>query len=220
MFAFKLSKGTKSLLVVSTFITLYVALSLSLFTQDSFQIWLLTLSPQDPLSGSIIFLLLCALSSIGVPRQVIAFTCGYLFNFYYGALFATIAVTIGALITLYISRLFHTMPLLLKYESEMAKITTFLSAETFKKAIIIRLLPIGSNFVTNIVAGVAYIPVKPYIAGSFIGYIPQMVIFSLAGSGVKMAAMQQVVISVVLFMVAMLLSWQLYRSSKNKQTVP
>jgi uncharacterized membrane protein YdjX (TVP38/TMEM64 family) len=206
-----LGKGTKWVIAISAFIALYIGVSFSLFTHESFQTWLVNLSPTNPFNTFMVLLLLCGLASIGVPRQVVAFTCGYFFQVFYGTLFATIAVTIGALITLVTARAFSPESLLSKYHLELGKINSFLSKDTLKKTIIIRLLPIGSNFITNILAGIAHIPVKPYIVGSFIGFIPQMFIFSLAGTGVKLAAMEHITVSIILFVIAMLLSWQLYR---------
>lgn len=217
MFKLPFNNSTKWLFITSAFIGLYIILSITLFTHESFQSWLLSFSPKNALTSAIILLSLSLLSSIGLPRQVTAFTCGYLFHIYYGVVFATCAATIGAYITFTVSSLFKTHPLLLKYSSEVAKLNAFLSHKTFIKTLIIRLLPVGSNFLTNILAGVASIPIKPYLAGSFIGYIPQMIIFSLAGTGVKLAATQHIIMSAALFIVALALGWMLY---KNNSKIP
>lgn len=208
---FVINKSTKWLAIISTLLALYISLSVYLFTQDPFQTWLLILSPNSPLNSFFILVTLVSLSCIGLPRQVAAFTCGYFFEALWGFILATILVTVAAYITFSISKIFARSYVLSTYQLQLAKITTFLSNDTFSKAIIIRLLPIGSNFLTNVLAGVANIPLRPFLSGSFVGYIPQMFIFSLAGSGIKLAAADQITLSVILFLVAMLLSWQLYK---------
>ncbi len=215
MLKIRTNKNIKWIFITSVFIGLYIVLSISLFTHESFQHWLLSFSPDDIFTSSVILLLLCGLSSLGLPRQVTAFTCGYFFHLYYGVVLATCAVTVGAYITFTIASLFKAHPILLKYNIEVTKLSSFLSTRTFTKTLIIRLLPVGSNFLTNILAGVAGTPIKPYLAGSFIGYIPQMVIFSLAGTGVKLAATQHIVTSVALFIVALFLGWILYKKNNK-----
>ena len=59
-------------------------------------------------------------------------------------------------------------------------------------------------------AGMARVSVKPYLLGSFLGFIPQMIIFAMAGNGVRLESNQQILISGMLFFVAILLSTSLY----------
>ena len=217
MLKLPINKSTRLILITSAFVALYILLSITIFTHESFQHWLLSFSLESNLTSLLCILLLCFLSSVGLPRQVTAFTCGYVFQVYYGTVLATCIVTIGAYVTYSTSSLFKTHPALLKYNKELAKLTNFLSVNTFSKTIIIRLLPIGSNFLTNILAGVANIPIKPYLAGSFIGYIPQMIIFSLAGTGVRLAATQHILMSIALFIIALFLGWVLYTRNNKIQ---
>jgi len=63
------------------------------------------------------------------------------------------------------------------YPQPLAKVSLFFSHDTFLKALIIRLLPAGSNFLTNVLAGTARSPFKPYVLGTAIGFLPQMTIF-------------------------------------------
>jgi len=48
---------------------------------------------------------------------------------------------------------------------------------------LIRLCPVGSNFLTNYLAGVTAIPFWTFLTASFLGYLPQSFIFALLGSG-------------------------------------
>jgi uncharacterized membrane protein YdjX (TVP38/TMEM64 family) len=53
----------------------------------------------------------------------------------------------------------------------------------FMVVLLIRLCPVGNNFLTNYLAGVTAIPLRTFLAASFIGYLPQSLIFALLGSG-------------------------------------
>ncbi len=210
-----INKRTKWLIAISAFIVVYISLSLSLFTHPSVQEWLLSFSPNSIANTLLIVFILTCLSTVGVPRQVIAFTCGFFYEVVLGTVLATTIVTLAALVTYLISRRFFRSRIYVSYPTQLTKVNDFLSSQTFSKAVIIRLLPVGSNFLTNILAGVANIPAKPFILGSCVGFIPQMLIFSLAGSGVKLMATEQITISIVLFVIALLLSWQLYRKTPS-----
>ena len=101
------------------------------------------------------------------------------------------------------------------FAKQQQAIYNFLTEQLFYKAIIIRILPLGSNFLTNLIAGACQLNAKAFIAGSFIGFIPQMVIFSLAGAGIKLASSSHLIASISLFILALLLSYHLYAKQKN-----
>ena len=83
--------------------------------------------------------------------------------------------------------------------------------------IIIRLLPIGSNLITNIAAGITRVRQEPFFIGSFIGYLPQMIIFSLIGSGIEVLSIWKISTSIVLFIISSILSAYLYREYQLDQ---
>ncbi|WP_076419443.1 VTT domain-containing protein [Colwellia sp. UCD-KL20] len=202
-------------MAISILVALYALLSITLFTQESFQTYLLSFTPTNVYSTLLLLTLLSGLSCIGVPRQVIAFTCGYFFGVALGVAYATFTVTLAAYITYKLASLFQHSYIATKYKTQLVQLNKFLSVKTFSKTLIIRLLPVGSNFLTNILAGIATVPLSPYILGSFVGFIPQMMIFALAGSGVKLAESTHIITAVILFIIASLLGWQLHKSNNT-----
>jgi uncharacterized membrane protein YdjX (TVP38/TMEM64 family) len=82
------------------------------------------------------------------------------------------------------------------------------------KTIVIRLLPIGNNLVTNLIVGVTAVKARYFIFGSLIGYIPQMAIFALMGKGVVVLSVWKIGLSIVLFIISSALSVRLYRQYK------
>ena len=78
-------------------------------------------------------------------------------------------------------------------------------------ALLIRLLPLGSNLVTNLVAGVSSANALGFFAGSVLGYVPQTIIFALLGSGINLDPALRITSSVLLFMLSAALGVYLYR---------
>jgi uncharacterized membrane protein YdjX (TVP38/TMEM64 family) len=86
----------------------------------------------------------------------------------------------------------------------------------FLKAIALRLLPLGSNFLANIIAGASQVSTKAFIGGSFIGFIPQMIIFSLAGSGMSIGDSNELIASTLLFIIALVIGIFLVKTHRLK----
>ena len=168
------------------------------------------------LNTLLLFIFLALATSIGLPRQIAALVAGINLGALAGLLIATLATTIGCVITLSVSRYLLSKKISQKYPEKLAKLSNFLDEQTFLKAIVIRILPLGSNFLTNIIAGVSKVSMRAYVSGSFVGFIPQMIIFSLAGSGIRLGAKNELIVSLVLLIVALILSAYLLKKHRDK----
>ena len=216
------NKSTFKLALLTTVASLLLAITLAtMFFGDygvSIQLYLNALIPKT-LTGALTFtLLLTPALAIGLPRQIAALSAGFLFGAGFGVLLATISAIVGCLITLLLARKLLSNLVEQQYPEPLAKVSYFFSHHTFIKALIIRLVPAGSNFLTNVLAGTARTPISPFIFGSALGFIPQMTIFSLMGAGLQVNGQQQLMLSVVLLVMALLLSGYLYR--KNIKRLP
>lgn len=159
------------------------------------------------------------LASIGLSRQVIAFLSGYSFGFLPGVLLAMLAVVAGCMTTYYVARYLLRGFLLQRYSGRIDRVGRFINDNTFTMAVLIRLLPLGSNWMVNIAAGASGVRSMPFFLGSALGYIPQMLIFSLVGSGTRVDQFWQVAIAMALFIVAALLGAWLYRTYRHGKTL-
>lgn len=177
------------------------------------QQYLQTVIPNNYYGATLLCLILLLATSIGLPRQIAAFSSGYLFGVLPGAILATFAAIAGCLLTLTISQYFLHNMITTKYPKKVDQVSLFFAQNTFIKALIIRLLPAGSNFITNVIAGVVKVPRKAYLLGTGIGFIPQMFVFSLAGSGVRLENSHHIMLSVGLCFIAILLGTWLYRNA-------
>ena len=164
------------------------------------------------LIGEIVFAGLCALlASVGLSRQIIAFLAGYGFGFSRGVLLAMLAEVSGCIITFCIARFLLRGLLLKRYSARVRRVDEFIRENTFSTTLLIRLLPLGSNWMFNIAAGVSAVRSLPFFLGSALGYIPQMIIFTLLGSGVSVDQSWQIAIAVAMFVAAAVLGSYLYR---------
>ena len=171
-------------------------------------------------TGELLFVLVCSLlGSIGLSRQVVAFLGGYAFGFVHGFILAMLAVVAACIITFTVSRFLLRSFLLRHFSERIRQVDSFLQENTFTMALLIRLLPLGSNWMVNIAAGVSGVRSVPFFTGSALGYVPQMLIFSLVGSGARVDRFWQVAIAMVLFVIAAFLGGYLYRKYRHGKTL-
>ncbi|MBU2872149.1 VTT domain-containing protein [Colwellia sp. E2M01] len=171
------------------------------------------------LNTFLLFGFLSLATSVGLPRQIAALVAGINLGALGGVIIATLAATLGCLITFSVSRYLLSDKVAKKYPSKLEKLSDFLGEQTFLKAVVIRIFPLGSNFLTNIIAGVTKISMPVYVSGSFVGFIPQMLIFSLAGSGLHLGEKNELIASAVLFIIAFALSAYMFKKHKEKSVV-
>ncbi|MDP5133887.1 MAG: VTT domain-containing protein [Paraglaciecola sp.] len=171
---------------------------------------------ENGIQGVIYFLVIGAvLTACGFPRQLVAFLGGYAFGFVWGTLIATLAAVIGCSLVFYISK-YAISPLIVKrFARQTAAIAGFLAAQPTRKTIIIRLLPIGSNLITNLLAGASRINARAFFIGSAVGYLPQMIVFALLGKGILIGSDWKIAVSIVMLAISSVLSIHLYKRYKR-----
>jgi uncharacterized membrane protein YdjX (TVP38/TMEM64 family) len=176
------------------------------------------------LAGELIFVVVAAAAmSVGLPRQVPSFFGGYAFGLGLGVALALVATVLGAIVSFFSARFLSRHVFGVGDARTLGRLGAFLSRETFRAAILLRLLPVGHNLGTNIAAGISGVRLGPFLAGSALGYLPQTAIFALMGSGVTVAPTARVVIGVVLFVASSLIGVHLalrYRALASDDGVP
>jgi uncharacterized membrane protein YdjX (TVP38/TMEM64 family) len=166
--------------------------------------------------GELFFLGMAALTTaVGFPRQVVAFLGGYAFGFVLGTLLAVLGTLMGSLMSFFYARWFGRSLVLHRFPGRIRKLDDFLSGHPFTMALIIRLLPVGSNLGTNLVAGVCSVAALPFLAGSGVGYLPQTLVFALAGSGIHFDPGLRLTLAAALFVVSSLLGVWIYHRHRH-----
>lgn len=168
------------------------------------------------LSGQMLYVAIAAgFATIGFPRQAISFAGGYAFGLVEGTGLALLATVLGCITTFTISRLMGRKLVASKMSGRVEKIDRFLGDNPFSMALLIRLMPAGSNVLTSLCAGVSSASALRFVSGSALGFIPQTFIFALAGTGVNVDAGVQVGISAALFVVSIAMGAYLYRRYRH-----
>lgn len=169
--------------------------------------------------GPMAYLLIgAAACAIGIPRQVVAYAGGLAWGFWPGVALGLVAQLLGCAATLLWSRLiarrWAERWLHRGTGDRMARLDAFIARHPFTATLVLRLLPVGSNPLLNLLAGVSAVPVVPFLAASALGYLPQTVIFALLGGGVRLEQEAQVGIAVALFALSLILGTALLRRER------
>lgn len=173
--------------------------------------WFDTFIHNQGTASQLIFMLACSsLMCVGLSRQLVAFLAGYGFGFVPGLLTGMLAVMLACFVTFGIARTWLHTYLKNHYQIKIRKIACFIRNHTFSVTLLLRLSPVGNNWLMNIAAGATNVSSVPFFVGSFLGYIPQMLIFTLVGSGSHLSDPWQITIAIVLFVVSAMLFTHLY----------
>lgn len=144
----------------------------------------------------------------GLPRQIVAYAAGLAFGFWSGMLLAMVAESLGCAIDFWWARALgrrwakRYLERSVARGGRVASIERFLVANAFSATLTIRLLPFGSNLAFNLVAGVSSVAATPFMMGSVVGYLPQTVVFTLLGGGVRVSQGLQMGVAAALMAVS------------------
>ncbi len=158
-------------------------------------------------------------TAVAVPRHVVSFLGGYAFGLGLGTALALAATEIGCVLVFFYGRFIGRPLVSERLRARVGRIEDFLAANPFSMTLLIRLLPVGNNFATCLAAGVSRVPARPFLLGSLLGYIPQTMVFALAGSGIEMGASFRVALAVLFFVVSGAIGIWLYRRYRHGRTL-
>jgi uncharacterized membrane protein YdjX (TVP38/TMEM64 family) len=144
----------------------------------------------------------------GLPRQVVAYAGGLAFGFWPGMLMAMAAEAIGCAIDFWWARVIARRWAARFLErsaargGRVARMERFLAANAFSATLTVRLLPVGSNIAFNLLAGVSGVAAVPFLLASVIGFVPQTIVFTLLGEGVRVSQGLQMGLAAALLVVS------------------
>jgi len=172
------------------------------------------------LAGELLFIAVGGFAcGLAVPRHFVSFFGGYAFGVGLGTLLALVATELGCALTFFYARLVGRPLVVRRFGARVQRLDDFLAANPFSMTLLIRLLPIGNNFATSAAAGVSRVPAQPFLLGSLLGYLPQTLVFALAGSGVETGTGMRLALAVLLFFVAAAIGIWLYRRYRHGKTL-
>jgi uncharacterized membrane protein YdjX (TVP38/TMEM64 family) len=172
------------------------------------------------LEGEMVYLGIGALlTGIGFPRQAVAFLGGYAFGVVEGTAWSLAATGLGCAGSFFYARFLGRSLVVNRFPGKVRRVDDFLKDNPFSMTLLIRLLPVGSNVATNLLAGVTSVGALPFIAGSVLGYVPQNLVFALSGSGVTVDSEWRIALGVVLFVASGLLGVFLYHRYRHGKSL-
>ncbi len=160
-----------------------------------------------------------ALTALAVPRHIVSFLGGYAFGLGLGTGLALLATELGCVANFFYARFVGRPLLARRFGARVRRIDEFLSANPFSMTLLIRLLPVGNNCATSLSAGVSSVPARPFLLGSFAGYLPQTLVFALAGSGVDVGGGMRIGLAVLFFVVSGAIGIWLYRRYRHGRSL-
>jgi uncharacterized membrane protein YdjX (TVP38/TMEM64 family) len=160
-------------------------------------------------------------TAVGGPRQAVAFFAAYFFGLGEGFAVALFATLLGCVLALAAGAAFREEARrFIRGKLDVA--LQMWGSNAFMITLLIRLLPVGSNLVTNIAAGAMGIPLAAFLLGTATGYVPQTLVFALMGSGVNLGSSTQIGLSIVLFVASVVIGVRIYaryrREFKGRHT--
>ncbi|MEE9332508.1 MAG: VTT domain-containing protein [Granulosicoccaceae bacterium] len=162
--------------------------------------------------GLVAMVLLASLGiAVGLPRQLFAFVFGFAYGTMVGFLAAVLSAIAGCVVTYTLVRYLLSVRFRHRYPDTKAKLTAWVKEDIFLKIVILRFQPLGTNLISNVCAGLVPVPAITFFAGSAIGFIPQSLVFSMLGSGVRLGSAVQMWISLVLLLISVVLALLVYK---------
>lgn len=170
--------------------------------------------------GELLYLCVAGLATaLALPRHVVSFLGGYAFGVGLGTLLALAGTEIGCVLSFFYARAIGRPLVSARLGARVQRVEDFLATHPFWMTVLVRLLPVGNNFATNLAAGVSRVPAVPFLLGSLAGYLPQTLVFALAGSGVELGAASRVGVAVLLFLASGVIGAWLYRRYRHGKTL-
>lgn len=184
------------------------------------EVWIDRAVRDHGLSGELLYVCVAGLATaLALPRHVVSFLGGYAFGVGLGTGLALVGTEIGCALSFFYARAIGRPLVSARLAARVKRVEDFLAANPFWMTVLIRLIPVGNNFVTNIVAGVTRVPARPFLLGSFVGYLPQTLVFALAGSGVDLGATPRIGIAMLLFVVSGFIGTRLYHKYRHGRSL-
>lgn len=155
-------------------------------------------------------------TGIGLSRQALAFVAGYAFGAVTGAALSLLAEMAGVILAFAVARYLAREAVVRRYGGNIRSFEDFLRGNPFLMTVAVKLFPLGSNVVLNVLAGVSSVPLRPYVLGSAVGHAPQTLIFAMVAAGVATGDHLQSILALVLFIASGLLGLYLYRKYRRE----
>ncbi len=198
------------------FVLLIIVFSVFDITNLTTQEWMDSYVRDQGFYGIVLYVgLVTALTAMGIPRQLCSLLGGYVFGMWLGTLLATLGTALACLLCFSYARFLGQAWLHKKYGHKLNNFNDFLCQSPFILTTVVRIVPLGSNFLTNFLAGISRIPALSFLGGSTLGFTVQNFIFATMGSGLQINKDHEFLLSAVLYVLSLSLGYWVYWRYKS-----
>jgi len=135
------------------------------------------------------FVLLCALCvGFGAPRLAFAAAGGLLFGWWIGALLAQAGTILGCAITFAWSRRLGADFARRSTGPRLARLIGKVERHPVATNVVLRICPVGNSLALNLLFGLSPIGMRDFLVGTFLGTLPETVIYALFGGSADSAS--------------------------------
>ncbi|MFT8368499.1 MAG: VTT domain-containing protein [Acetobacter papayae] len=156
--------------------------------------------------------------AFGLPRQVAAFAAGLAYGAMEGLALITVASALGSVCGFYWARWAGQGRVLRagsgRLGESLARLDGVLTARPFLSVLTLRLLPVGSALLLNLLCGLSGMAVGPFMLATVLGGLPQNAMAALLGAGAGVGAVWQYAAAAALFVLSGALGVWLWRNSR------
>ncbi|QDH17034.1 TVP38/TMEM64 family protein [Swingsia samuiensis] len=156
--------------------------------------------------------------AFGLPRQALCIAAGMAFGLWSGLSLCSLAYVLGALCAYGWARVCAPKRFRKKILDRLNKsyswLARILHQKPFRAVLTLRLMPIGSALLVSTAAGLFELPILSFGVATFLGGIPQNLVFSLIGSGVRIGHIAQLGLAGSLFIISGILGAVLLRRAE------
>jgi uncharacterized membrane protein YdjX (TVP38/TMEM64 family) len=132
-------------------------------------------------------LLFALLTTTAVPGAVFAqLMAGFLFGTWLGGTAVALAATLGATAIYFVMRTAFGESLRRRLESDkgaMRRLREGLDQDSFWFLLSVRLAPVVPFVLVNVASGLARVPLRAYVAATFLGTVPTNLVYASIGAG-------------------------------------
>lgn len=167
--------------------------------------------------GYFAYFLLCGIATFFfTPRQLLSLVAGYFYGVFPAVVMVSFGAGLGCLLSMGYGNFLAGNFFRTKMKSRVQCLENIFARSTFWTALGIRILPVGSNTLLNMVVGATKIPFWSFWAGSVLGYIPQNLIFALLGRAGKTENDMTVLFSACLYVLLFLAGFLIVKKNLPK----
>lgn len=173
-------------------------------------------------SGALFVLIAAGVIILGVPRLWVCGVAGAVYGVSLGVVLALISSLVGATTVYWLGRSLLAGVVQRRFVGRLALWGELFRRNAFWWVLYSRLIPFTNTMINSLLCGCCRVPLGPYLAGSFLGFIPLTLVFVAFGSGGAKGNAWQVVLGLALLLLAFLCRLLVKRffPQKDAETAP